>query len=400
MINLEKLQKISKSTSSKIVMLIFDGLGGLPHPDTGKTALETARTPYLDKLAEDSICGLSHPIGPGITPGSGPAHLALFGYNPMKYTIGRGILEALGINYDLKKTDVACRANFCTVDANGLVTDRRAGRIATEESSKLCENLSKIKVNGVKLSVVPVAEHRFVLVFHGGGLSSDLSDTDPQYEGLKPLKAKALSKEADSMAVLVNDFIEKAKGILANCHPANMLILRGFSQIPVIPHFTDIYKLKAAAIASYPMYLGLAKCVGMKAISCNSVKEEFNALTRVYNDYDFFFVHVKKTDTHGEDGNFKAKVEEIEKADSFVPKLTKLGPNVIVVTGDHSTPALLKGHSWHPTPLLIYSQYCRKDNVRLFRETDCASGALGNLPAVNIMPLAMANALKLNKYGA
>ena len=400
MINLEEIQKLSKSTPSKIVMLVLDGLGGLLHPETGKTELEAAVTPNLDKLASQSICGLSHPISPGITPGSGPAHLALFGYDPIKHTIGRGVLESLGIDFDLQRDDIAARANFCTVDSNGLVTDRRAGRIPTAKSSKLCDKLSEIKLSGVELSVVSVSEHRFVVVFRGEGLGAELNDTDPQQEGLAPLKMVGLSKQAQKTAALANEFVEKTKVVLANSHPANMLLLRGFSKLPDIPSFGELFKLKAAAIACYPMYLGLTKCVGMETFKCSSVEDEFSTLGKLYKDYDFFYIHIKKTDSHGEDGSFGTKIEEIEKVDGLLPKLTGLKPDVIVVTGDHSTPAALKGHSWHPVPLLIYSQWCRKDSVQLFGETDCASGALGNLPAVDIMPLAMANALKLNKYGA
>ncbi len=400
MINLEEIQKLSKSTPSKIVMLVLDGLGGLPHPDTGKTELETANTPNMDKLASQSICGLSHPISPGITPGSGPAHLALFGYDPIKYTIGRGVLESLGIDFDLKKDDVAVRANFCTVDSSGVVTDRRAGRIPTTESSKLCEALNEIKLSGVDLSVVSVSEHRFVVVFHGDGLGAGLNDTDPQQEGLAPLKVVGSLKENKKTAALANEFVEKAKDVLSNSHPANMLLLRGFSKLPDIPEFGELFKLGSAAIACYPMYLGLSKAVGMKTFKCISVEDELSTLDKLYEDYDFFYIHIKKTDTHGEDGSFGTKVKEIEKVDALLPKLTGLKPDVIVITGDHSTPAALSGHSWHPIPLLIYSQWCRKDNVHSFGETDCASGSLGNLPAVEIMPLAMANALKLNKYGA
>jgi len=400
MINLKEIQKLSKSTPSKIVMLVLDGLGGLPHPETGKTELETAMTPNLNKLASQSICGLSHPISPGITPGSGPAHLALFGYDPISHTIWRGVLEALGIDFDLGKNDVAARANFCTVDKNGVVTDRRARRIPTAESSKLCEKLSEIKLSGVELSVVPVSEHRCVVVFRGEGLGADLSDTDPQHEGLVPMEAVGQSKEDQKTATLANEFIEKAKDVLADSHPANMLLLRGFSKLPDIPEFDELFVLRSAAIACYPMYLGLAKAVGMKTFKSVSVEDEFSTLGKLYKDYDFFYIHIKKTDSHGEDGSFGTKVEEIEKVDALLPKITDLNPDVIVVTGDHSTPAALKGHSWHPIPLLIYSQWCRKDGVQVFGESDCASGALGNLPAVDIMPLAMANALKLNKYGA
>ena len=400
MIELKQIQKLAKVTPSKIVMLVLDGLGGLPHPEKGKTELETAKTPNFDKLASQSICGLSHPISPGITAGSGPAHLALFGYDPIKYTIGRGVLESLGIDFDLKKNDVATRANFCTVDNNGLVTDRRAGRIPTAESSKLCEKLSEIKLSGVELSVVPVSEHRFVVIFRGEGLGAALNDTDPQQEGLAPLGAVGQSKEDKKTAALANEFVQKAKVVLSDSHPANMLLLRGFSKLPDIPEFDELFKLKPAAIACYSMYLGLAKCVGMEAFKCSSVEDEFSTFSKLYNDYDFFYIHIKKTDSDGEDGSFGTKVEEIEKVDALLPKIIDLKPDVIVVTGDHSTPAAIKGHSWHPVPLLIYSKWCRKDSVQVFGESNCASGALGNLPAVDIMPLAMANALKLNKYGA
>ncbi|MFC1905873.1 2,3-bisphosphoglycerate-independent phosphoglycerate mutase [Chloroflexota bacterium] len=400
MIDLQEMRKLSKSTPSKIVMLVLDGLGGLPHPDTGKTELEAAVIPNFDKLASQSICGLSHPISPGITPGSGPAHLALFGYDPIKNVIGRGVLESLGIDYDLLKNDVAARGNFCTVDSSGIVTDRRAGRIPTDESSKLCEALSKIKLNSVELNVLPVSEHRFVVVFRGEVLGANLNDTDPQQVGLPPLKAVGLSDEDQKTAALANEFVEKAKKVLSVSHPANMLLLRGFSKLPDIPDFDELFKLRAAAIACYPMYLGLAKAVGMKTFKCVSDEDEFSTLENLYNDYDFFYIHIKKTDTHGEDGSFDTKVEVIERIDALLSKLTGLNPDVIIVTGDHSTPAALKGHSWHSVPLLIYSRFCRKDSVQTFGETACLAGALGNLPAVDIMPLAMANALKLNKYGA
>jgi len=260
--------------------------------------------------------------------------------------------------------------------------------------------LSGIKLDGVALSVVPVSEHRFVVVFRGEGLSAGLSDTDPQQEGLAPLKVAGLSKQDQKTASLANEFAKKAKDVLSDSHPANMMLLRGFSKIPAIPEFGELFKLKAAAVACYPMYLGLAKCVGMEPFKCGSVEDEFSSLEKLYKDYDFFYIHIKKTDSHGEDGSFVTKVEEIEKVDALLPNILDLKPDVVIVTGDHSTPAAMKGHSWHPIPLLIYSQWCRKDSVQAFGEADCASGALGNLPAVDIMPLAMANALKLNKYGA
>jgi 2,3-bisphosphoglycerate-independent phosphoglycerate mutase len=401
MLSLEQLKEITRQSESKIVLLVIDGLGGLPKPDTGKTELETARTPNLDKLASRGICGLTDPVSPGITPGSAPGHLALFGYDPVKFEVGRGILEALGIDFNLKKGDVAARGNFCTIDKKGLVTDRRAGRISTEENAKLCKKLGKITLDGARLFVVPVKEHRFLLVFRGDGLSADASDSDPQQIGVAPLSVVGHSPKGKKTAKLANEFATKAKAALADSHPANMVLLRGFSQHPNLPTMNEIFKLNPAAIAAYPMYRGLAKLVGMKVLDTGStLEEEFNTLVQHYAEHDFFFIHIKKTDSTGEDGNFDAKVRALEEIDKLLPKITNLNPDVLIVTGDHSTPALLKAHSWHPVPIVIYSKWCRVDKAQKFGETACASGGLGRIPAAEVMPLAMANALKLTKFGA
>jgi 2,3-bisphosphoglycerate-independent phosphoglycerate mutase len=401
MLSLEQLKEITRQSDSKIVLLVIDGLGGLPRPETGKTELETAHTPNLASLVSNGTCGLTEPVSPGITPGSAPGHLALFGYDPIKFAVGRGILEAMGIDFDLKKGDVAARGNFCTIDGKGLVTDRRAGRIATEQNAELCKKLSKITLEGAQLYVVPVKEHRFLLVFRGEGLSGDASDSDPQQVGVTPLNVVALSPKGKKTAKLANEFAAKAKTALADSHPANMVLLRGFSQHPNLPTMSDIFKLNPAAIAAYPMYRGLAKLVGMKILNTGAtIEEEFDTLAKHYAEHDFFFVHVKKADSTGEDGDFDAKVHVLEEIDRLLPKIISLNPDVFVVTGDHSTPAMLKGHSWHPVPLLLYSKWCRADPGREFGEIACASGGLGRFPAVEVMPLAMANALKLTKFGA
>jgi 2,3-bisphosphoglycerate-independent phosphoglycerate mutase len=400
--NLELIKKISTPSPSKIVLLVIDGLGGLPHPKTGKTELETASTPNLDRLATKGICGLIDPVGPGITPGSTPGHLALFGYDPVKHSeIGRGVVEALGIDFDLKPEDIAARGNFCTVDKAGVVTDRRAGRIPTEKCIELCQLLDGIKIEGVKLFVRPVKEHRLVVIFRGEGLAPGVGDSDPQQTGVAPKAIKAEQSTARRMADVASEFIEKARKILAGHHPANMVILRGFSRKPKLPTMIDIYKLKPAAIAAYPMYRGLAKLVGMQLLKTGTtVKEEFDTLKQNYADYDFFFIHIKGTDSAGEDGDFDRKASVIEEIDKALPALTALKPDVIVVTGDHSTPALLKSHSWHPVPVLLYSKWCRADRAGEFSESACTMGGLGRFPAMQLMPLAMANALKLNKFGA
>jgi len=374
MINLEMIKSISLSSPSKIVLLVLDGLGGLPDPVTGKTELETAVTPNLDYLAANGTCGLIDPVGPGITPGSAPGHLALFGYDPVRFVIGRGALEAIGIGFELEPGDVAARGNFCTIDESGLVTDRRAGRISTEMCVELCQLLDGQEIDGVKLFVAPVREHRFVVVFRGNDLVPDIGDTDPQQLNVPPRPVAALSPEAERLAEVAGRFVDS---------------------------MNDVYKLKPAAIAGYPMYRGLASLVGMDLLETDAnIENEIAALKKSYSDYDFFFLHAKQTDAAGEDGDFERKVKVIEQVDRVVPDIMALKPDVIAVSGDHSTPALLKGHSWHPVPALIYSKQCRPDTVKQFGESACLSGGLGRLPGTMIMPLAMANALKLTKFGA
>ena len=399
--NLELIKSISISSPSKIVLLVIDGLGGLPEPQTGKTELETANTPNLDQLAAKGICGLIDPVGPGITPGSAPGHLALFGYDPVSFNIGRGVLEAIGTDFDLEQGDVAARGNFCTVDERGLVSDRRAGRISTEKCAELCQLLDGLAIDEVRLFVCPVREHRFIVVFRGEGLSPEVSDSDPQQVGVAPKIITALRSEADRMSSIASRFAAQAETTLARHHPANMVLLRGFSQRPHFPTMGEIYKLKPAAVASYPMYRGLAKLVGMEVLETGTgIEDEFATLKQNYTNYDFFFLHIKGTDSAGEDGDFDRKVGIIEQVDDALSKLISIEPDVIVVTGDHSTPALLKGHSWHPAPILLYSKWCRPDKVSEFSESACLSGGLGRFPGTQIMPLAMANALKLNKFGA
>ncbi|MFH0847626.1 MAG: 2,3-bisphosphoglycerate-independent phosphoglycerate mutase [Chloroflexota bacterium] len=398
---MDVFKELSLKTESKIVLLVLDGLGGLPHTETGKTELEMARTPNLDRLSAGGICGLVDPLSPGITVGSGVGHLALFGYDPLTYDIGRGVLEAVGIDFDLKPGDVAARGTFCTVDKSGIVADRRAGRISTEKNAELCRLLAGMVIDGVEVLVSPVREHRFAVVFRGEGLSPDLNDTDPSREGLAPNPVKALTPSAEKLTRVVSEFISRAQNELKSQHPANMILLRGFSELPQIPSMNEIYKLTPAAVASYPMYRGLAKLVGMTTLKTGtSIQEEFETLRQNWGSYDFFFVHIKGTDSAGEDGDFTRKVRVIEDFDRALPVVTSLEPAVIVVTGDHSTPAMLKAHSWHPVPVLLYSRWCRADGKPHLSETNCLSGGMGRLPMTQLMPMMMANALKLTTFGA
>jgi 2,3-bisphosphoglycerate-independent phosphoglycerate mutase len=387
----------------KIVLLVLDGLGGLPMEEGGPTELEAANTPNMDALAKKSMLGLHQGIRTGITPGSGPAHLSLFGYDPLKYKIGRGVLSALGIDFDLQKQDVAARGNFCTVDKDGRVTDRRAGRIPTEVTERLCRMLNeKIRIPGVEVFLQPVKEYRFLLVMRGEGLSANIEETDPQVVGEKPLKAKALDKESEKAAEFVQEFVRQAEEILKDEHPANMLLLRGFAQLPDWPMFPEVFGLKSIGIAMYPMYRGVAKLVGMDCPPASlSYEEEIDLLEEKWEEYDFFFVHIKKIDSYGEDGAFEKKVHEIEKVDELLPRILALNPSVLIITGDHSTPSAMKTHSWHPVPVLFFAKTCRPDGIDQFGERSCLGGGLGvRFPAYELMPLALAHADRLEKYGA
>jgi len=399
--DLTLIEQLAIPSTSKIVLFVADGLGGLPREADDRSEMEVAKLPNLDALAARSLCGLIDMVGPGIIPGSGPGHLALFGYDPFTYQIGRGVLEACGIDLELRPGDVASRGNFCTLDEEGRVTDRRAGRITTETCERLCRHLDQIRIEGVEIIVRPVKEHRFVVVFRGEGLSDALSESDPQAIGERPLAVTGIGSEAERTAVLVNRFIEQARGVLKDEHPANMILLRGFAVPPKLPAFPDLLRLRAVAITCYPMYRGLAKLVGMEALPfCADLDDELRTLSANYDQYDFFYVHFKGTDRAGEDGNFDAKVAALEELDRRIPDFLALCPDVLIVTGDHSTPAVLKTHSWHPVPFLLRSRWSRSSGISRFTELECARGPAANMRAVDLIPLAMANALRFKKFGA
>ncbi len=397
----ELMRELREPAETKIVLVVADGLGGLPFEPHGATELESARTPHLDALAREGVSGMSIPVLPGITPGSGPGHLGLFGYDPLRYRIGRGILEALGINFDIGPKDVAIRGNFCTVDAAGHITDRRAGRPSTERCVEMCRLLQEIVIAGVEVFVEPVREHRFVVVFRGEGLGDAVNDTDPQQTGAKPLEARGADEPSKATAKAANRFVAEAARVLAEHAPTNMVTLRGFARYPKIETVGDIYGLRAAALAVYPMYKGLARLVGMDVVDAGTtLTDQTETLRRLWSGYDFFFIHYKYTDSTGEDGNFPAKVEMIERLDAEIPKIRGMGPDVLIVTGDHSTPSRLRSHSWHPVPTVLWAPTCRPDGVTEFGEAQCLRGGLGHFQAMYLLPMAMAHALRLGKYGA
>ncbi len=403
MANFPLMRELKKKNATKMVLLVMDGLGGLPKELGGPTELEAARTPNFDRLAKEGCLGQSIPISPGITPGSGPAHLALFGYDPLEYDVGRGVLEAFGVGMEVNKGDIAARGNFCTVDQEGKIIDRRAGRIPTEDALPIVEKLSKIKIPEVQIEVRHVKEYRFAVVMRGENLESQLGDTDPQRTGVPPLLVEASNGKSQRAADLFNQWIARAREILSDEDRANALTLRGFSTDPGLPQFEDIFGLHAACVAVYPMYRGVSKLVGMEIqqFEGDRPKDEFLAVKQKWDSYDFFFVHIKKIDSKGEDGDFEGKAAEIEAVDAALPDLLALHPDVLVITGDHSTPSTMKVHSWHPVPLLLWApKTARPDNQTTFGETSCAHGSLGTFSATSLMPLMLAHADRLEKFGA
>ena len=400
MIDLAELRDCYINTPSKIVLLVVDGLGGLAHPDTGLSELETARLPHLDAMAQESACGLTTPVLPGVAPGSGPGHLALFGYDPLKHIIGRGALEALGIEVELRPGDVAARGNFCTVDAQGRLTDRRAGRIPTELSAPICARIDRIELEGVQVDVFPVQDYRFVLRLRGAGLSAAVAETDPQQTGVPALPARALNAGAEHTAGLVNQFVRQAAQLMAEEDRANMLLLRGFAQMPSLPPMGEVYRMNPAAIAAYPMYRGLATVAGMQVIPTGRhFADEVDTLRRNFAAHDFFFIHYKPADAAGEDGDFDAKVRCLEELDPLIPAIRELAPDVFMVAGDHSTPAITAGHSWHPVPFMLNSRLTRGEGMPAFSERNCRQGPIGSIPATSVMALGMSHAGKMAKYG-
>ena len=400
MIDLEQLHDCYVSTSSKIVLLVVDGLGGLARPETGRSELETANLPNLDAMARESACGLTTPVLPGVAPGSGPGHLALFGYNPLKYIIGRGALEALGIDVELRPGDVAARGNFCTVDGSGSLVDRRAGRIPTELSAPLCERLDRIELPGVQIDVFPVQDYRFVLRLRGEGLSESITETDPQITGVTALEVRPIEPAAAKTAELVNEFVRQAGGLLAEEERGNMVLLRGWAQLPSLPPMGDVYRLNPAGIAAYPMYRGLATVASMEIIPTgHTFADEVETLYQNYDKHDFFFIHYKPADAAGEDGDFDAKVKALENLDPFISRIRELNPDVFMVAGDHATPAIMAAHSWHPVPFMLHSKLTGGEGVPAFNERDCGRGSIGSISATNVMLLALSHSGKLNKFG-
>ena len=403
----ELIDSLVIKNDTKMVFLVMDGLGGLPMPGGNQTELEAARTPNMDALAVKSICGLLDPVGYGITPGSGPAHFALFGYDPVKTNVGRGLLSATGVDFPMTPRDIFMRINFATVDQQGVLLDRRAGRLATEENERLCQKLQeRVHLTSPAAAEIEIffrteKDYRGIIALRGDGLREEIAETDPQKVGVAPLPPGALIPEAAKTSAILTELVSQVKAALADEPKANMILMRGYGKYHQFPRIGGRFGINPLAIANYPMYRGIARLLGMEVNPLTyTIEEEFAALEQNFGQYDFFFMHIKPTDSNGEDGNFDGKVKVIEEVDALLPRLTALKPDVLVVTGDHSTPAALKSHSWHPVPVILASPACRPDRVERFGERDCIQGGLGRMPMMNLMPVALAHAQRLTKFGA
>jgi 2,3-bisphosphoglycerate-independent phosphoglycerate mutase len=395
------LTPLIQSADTKILLVVMDGLGGYADAAHG-TELEEADTPNLDALAAEGVAGLVEPVGAGITPGSGPGHLGLFGYDPERFELGRGALSAAGLDFDLRPGDVAARGNLCTLAADGTITDRRAGRIPDDEAAEVVAKLQDgIRLDGVEVFAKHEREHRVLVVLRGPGLDPAITDTDPQHESVAPLDPQPLQPDAKRTAELVTELVAQARRALAEEPKANGILLRGFDTHRELPGFDERYGLRAAAVAIYPMYRGIARLLGMDVLGRpGSLEDELRILRDAWADYDYYFLHHKGTDSAGEDGDRARKVRAIEQLDAVVPEVRALAPDVIAVSGDHSTPSQMAAHSWHPVPVLLWSERCGRDEVERFGERWCLRGGLGVRPTKDLMALMLANAGRLQKYGA
>lgn len=399
---LRDLAALVQPGDRRAVLLVLDGLGGLPREAGGKTELETARTPHLDRLVRHGGSGLHVPVASGVTPGSGPGHLALFGYDPLRYRVGRGVLEALGVGYELGPGEVAARGNFCTLDEQGRVADRRAGRISTEDAAPLVDLLDGIRIEGAEATVRTVKEHRFLLVLRfPGAVEAEVSDTDPGRIGELPGEPRPLGEASRDVAKAAARWLEEARSRLEGRPEADMVLLRGFSTLPDWPSFPDVFGMSALALAAYPMYRGVARLVGMEARPVSDGLDSLvEALPGALAEHAFVFLHVKGTDRAGEDGDFDAKVALIEEVDERLPEILSAEPDVLLVTGDHSTPATMRRHSWHPVPFLLYGGDGRAGVARSFGESECSRGIHGVVRGCELMPMVAARAGRFEKFGA
>jgi 2,3-bisphosphoglycerate-independent phosphoglycerate mutase len=406
--HLDLVARLARPAESKLVLLVLDGVGDLATAEQPRTALAAATTPHLDALAARAALGRIVPVATGITPGSGPGHLALFGYDPMEpaHDIGRGVLEALGLGLALGPEDLTARGNFATADADGNLIDRRAGRIPTAECRRLCAHIngSLARIEEAKVEVVPGEAHRFVLVvreFRDGRLSAELADTDPQRLGVPPLAPRATAAAGTATAALLGRVVVAIEHALAAEPRANRVLLRGFSKLPHLPALADLYRIRAGAFAGYPLYRGVAAACGMRVVECGQgIGEILDAVAAHWSDFDFFFLHVKRTDQAGEDGDLAAKIAAIEEVDRALPRLLALAPDVLAVTGDHSTPAPMHAHSFHPVPLLVAARHAFAEGEARFDERAATRGQLGTFPARELLGLLLAHAGRLEKYGA
>ncbi len=403
----------------KILLLIADGLGDRPVKELGgKTPLEAAEKPNINRLAEEGMVGLIDPIKPGIIPGSDTSHLNYLGYDPYKYYTGRGPFEAMGTGLVLKGGDIAFRANFATVDESGIVLDRRAGRIR-EGTSDLAKSLN-MKIEDVEILFKEGTEHRGALVLRGNGISTEVSDNDPHSDNLEPKKIVATSEKGEKTARILNEFYRRSLVILKDHEinkerrrkglmEANAILYRGGGQVPILPSFKERHSLTGGFVAAVALVSGICKLVGLKdytpagvtGSTDTNIKKKFSAAVEGLREVDFMLVNVKGTDIAGHDGKGVAKKEFIERIDSaMTDTIMKIKDDILICfTGDHSTPASVREHTSDPVPILLRYPGCRRDGVGKFDEISSKDGYL-RLRGNDLIDVLLSSANKSDKYGA
>jgi len=412
----------------KAILVIADGMADRPVEGLNwKTPLEAASKPSLNQIAKTGICGILDPISPGTPPGSDTATLALLGYDALKVYTGRGALEALGSGVQVLPGDVAFRCNFATCNENGVILDRRAGRIANEDAVKLADSLQRIKLkksSNAEFLFKNTIQHRNVLSIRGPKLSTALSDSDPGKTGEKASEIKPLdnSSEARMTAKIVNELSHEFRNVLRN-HPvneervrrglpsANIVLCRGVGTIPSVKPLSQIYGIRASCVAAVPLVKGVCKVVGMKVLDVKGATgtpqtnymAKARAVVQALRNSDYVLLHVKATDVASHDGNAKQKIEIIEKIDSMLGYLldnVDLRSTYLAVTADHTTSTATGHHEGDPVPIAITGPYVRYDNVIEYGERSCAEGGLSRIRGMDLMPILMNLLGKTSKFGA
>ncbi|MCK4443355.1 MAG: 2,3-bisphosphoglycerate-independent phosphoglycerate mutase [Thermoplasmata archaeon] len=405
----------------KILLIILDGMADRPVAVLGsKTPLQAANTPNMDWFAKNGMCGQMDPIAPGVRPGSDTSHLAILGYNPHEVYTGRGPFEAAGVGLPMEHGDIAFRCNFGTIDADGTVRDRRAGRIR-KGTSEIARDLDGMPIEGVKVIFKEATEHRAVLILRGDGLSPKVTDVDPHAVGVKYHECEALEPEAGRTAEIVNEFVERSREILADHEvnkkrlkegdfPANIILPRGSGVFPHLDSLEERFGIRSAAICGVTLIKGICRVAGMKILDVDGATGGLDtdmiakgkAAIEALESYDFVFLNVKAPDICGHDGDPEGKVKVAERLDMMMSFIRKELRNdvIMAVTSDHSTPVSVRDHAGDSVPLIVYGKDIRVDEVSSYDEISVTKGILGRIRGSDLIHILLDQSGRAEKFGS